>query len=138
MCTFLEDFKKNPLHANPYLVLTLFDELVRVKHLALLRGDVISHMTQDEGGAVMDLLLDSYLVDSEFEQVRRFNHEPASFDFVKHTEASIQKFNAKLEQRKAERTLEAQVSLGAQKHSKPHRPMLPGQTEHFIIDEIKK
>ena len=50
--------------------MTLFDELIRVKHLALLRGDVISHMTQDEGGVIMEMLLDSYLVDSEFEKVR--------------------------------------------------------------------
>ena len=43
--TYLEDFKRNPMSANPYLVLTLFDELVRGKGLALMRGDVISHMT---------------------------------------------------------------------------------------------
>ena len=29
--TWLEDFKKNPMNANPYLVLTCFDELVRKK-----------------------------------------------------------------------------------------------------------
>ena len=51
--TWLEDFKKNPLSANPYLVLTCFDELVRTKQRALLRGDIISHMTQDEGSVVM-------------------------------------------------------------------------------------
>ena len=51
-------------------MLTLFDELVRVKQIALMRGDVISNMTQDEGGAVMEMLLDSYLVDSEYEKVR--------------------------------------------------------------------
>ena len=112
VCTYLEDFKKNPQGANPYFVMTLFDELVRVKHLALLRGDVISHMTQDEGGAIMELLLDSYLVDSEYETVRQFNHNPGSFDFEKHTQASIARFHAKLEQRKAERTEEARQSLG--------------------------
>ena len=52
--TYLEDFRKNPTAANPYLVLTMFDELVRVKQLALLRGDVISHMTQEEGRVVME------------------------------------------------------------------------------------
>ena len=81
--------------ANPYLVLTLFDELIRVKHLALLRGDVISNMTQDEGGTVMEMLLDSYLVDSEYEKVRKFNHQPGEFDFNRHTEESIQKFHTK-------------------------------------------
>ena len=43
--TWLEDFKKSAQNANPYLVLTLFDELIRVKQLALMRGDVIFHMS---------------------------------------------------------------------------------------------
>lgn len=47
--TWLEDFKRNPLTANPYLVLTCFDELVRSKSCALLRGDVISYLTRTEG-----------------------------------------------------------------------------------------
>ena len=93
----MEDFKKDPVNANPYLVLTLFDELVRVKQLALMRGDVIWGLTQDEGGTVMEMLLDSYLVDSEFEKVRQFNHSPAEFDFDRHTQESVQKFKAKFE-----------------------------------------
>ena len=138
VCTYLEDFKKNPLGANPYLVLTLFDELVRVKQLALLRGDVIFQMTQDEGAVVMNQLLDSYLIDSEYEKVRQFNHDPHRFDFVKHTEEALRMFQSKLDQRKSERKLQAQKTLGPQKHSKPGSAMIPGQTEHFIIDEIKK
>ena len=51
--TWLEDFKKNPASANPYLVLTIFDELVRLKHRALMRGDIVSHMSQEEGNIVM-------------------------------------------------------------------------------------
>ena len=85
MCTYLEDFKKDPVGANPYMVMTLFDELVRVKHLALLRGDVIWNLTQDEGGAVMETLLDMYLVDSNYEHVRAFNHDQSKFDIEKHT-----------------------------------------------------
>ena len=138
VCTYLEDFKKNPLDANPYMVLTLFDELVRNKHLALLRGDVIFGMTQDEGGVVMEMLLDSYLQDSEFEKVRQFNHAPNSFDIEKHTQESIEIFHAKMKKRLAERTVDASKSVGAQKHSKPNRPMLVNQKEHFVIDEIKK
>ena len=74
--TYLEDFRRNPLTANPYLVLTFFDELVRSKGLALLRGDVISHMSRIEGATVMEQVLSSYLIDSEYETVRKFNHEP--------------------------------------------------------------
>ena len=136
MLTFLEDFKKNPKTANPYLVITCFDELVRAKQIALLRGDVISHMTQDEGATVMDQLLDSYLIDSEYEKVRQFNHSPAYFDFEKHTRDSMISFKTKLKKVKAERTEDAHLFLGPQKHSKPHRPMLPGQGNRFFLDEI--
>jgi len=83
--TYLEDFKRNPLTANPYLVLTCFDELVRGKGLALLRGDVISHMSRNEGATIMEQVLQSYLHDSEYETVRKFNFEPQSFDFEAHT-----------------------------------------------------
>lgn len=50
--TYLEDFKKNPLTANPYLVLTFFDELVRTKGIALMRGDVIGQLNKDEAETV--------------------------------------------------------------------------------------
>jgi hypothetical protein len=41
MMTFLEDFKKNPQKAMPYMIITMFDELVRTKGVALVRGDII-------------------------------------------------------------------------------------------------
>ena len=90
--TYLEDYKRNPLNANPYLVLTFFDELITSKNLALLRGDVISHMSRLEGATIMEQVLQSYLVDSEYETVRQFNHEPSSFDFETYTKRSIQRF----------------------------------------------
>ena len=43
-----------------------------------------------------------------------------------------------MEQRLKERTHEAVKSIGGQKHSRLDRPMIPGQSEHFVIDEIKK
>jgi len=55
--TYLEDYKRNPLNANPYLVLTFFDELITSKNLALLRGDVISHMSRLEGATIMEQVL---------------------------------------------------------------------------------
>ena len=45
----------------------------------------------------MEMLLDSYLMDSEYEKVRQFNHEPGSFDFERHTQESIAKFQVKHE-----------------------------------------
>jgi len=140
--TWLEDFKRNPLSANPYLVLTVFDELVRTKDLALMRGDVISHMTRSEGTAVMQQVLDSYLVDHEYETVRKFNHEPQSFDFEDHTTKSIERFRVihtplkKAEDAKKEAG-KSKLILGPQSHSKPAMPMVPGG-EVFILDEVNK
>lgn len=79
--TYLEDFKKNPLTANPYLVITCFDELVRTKGIALIRGDVIGQLSKDEGEAVMNKLLNSYLIDSQFERIKEFNHTPQQFNY---------------------------------------------------------
>ena len=93
--TWLEDFKKNPLNANPYLVMTCFDELLRKKQRALLRGDIISHMTKEEGSVVMSQFLDSYLIDHEYEKVRKFNDEPNSFDFEEYTRDRIANFRHK-------------------------------------------
>ena len=62
--TYLEDYKKNPLRANPYLVLTCFDELARTKGIALIRGDVIGQLNKDEGQTMLEKLLNSYLIDS--------------------------------------------------------------------------
>ena len=52
--TYLEDYKKNPLSANPYLVITCFDELVDTKGIALIRGDVILGLSKDEGTTIMN------------------------------------------------------------------------------------
>lgn len=59
--TWIDEYRRNPAGANPYLVLTCFDELVRQKGLALMRGDVISHLSREEGQVIMEQLMDVYL-----------------------------------------------------------------------------
>lgn len=44
--TFLEDYRKNPKTANPWMSLTLYDEFVQDKGLGLLRGDVAAQLTR--------------------------------------------------------------------------------------------
>jgi ATP synthase F1 complex assembly factor 1 len=41
MFTFLEDYKKDPVNAVPYFVLTLFDDFAITKGLVLARGDIV-------------------------------------------------------------------------------------------------
>jgi hypothetical protein len=50
----LEEFKKNPVGANPFLVLTCFDEFVRTKGIALIRGDIIQGLLKEEAMTVME------------------------------------------------------------------------------------
>ena len=94
--TYLEDYKKNPLSANPYLVITCFDELVRQKGIALIRGDVLGGMSKHEGQTVLNLMLNNYLVDSCYEKVRQFNHEPNKFNIESFTEEQINVFRQEL------------------------------------------
>ena len=63
------------------MVLTCFDELLATKGIVLMRGDLISNIYEDEGGAIMKMLLDGYLIDSKFETINSFNNDPNNFDF---------------------------------------------------------
>ena len=51
--TFLGDYQVNPTGANPYMVLTCFDELIDTKGIVPLRGDLISNLDEDEGLTLM-------------------------------------------------------------------------------------
>lgn len=73
------------MNANPYMVVTCFDELVRTKGVALIRADVISQLNKEEGQAMLNTLLNSYLVETHFEKIRKFNHEPAQFNYEEYT-----------------------------------------------------
>ena len=44
--TFLEDYKKNPKTAQPYMTMRIYEDLLVSKGLALMRGDVGGMMTK--------------------------------------------------------------------------------------------
>lgn len=48
LCTYLEDYKKDPAAAMPYLTFTVFDDMVEKKSVALMRGEVTNQMTVPE------------------------------------------------------------------------------------------
>ncbi|KAI0563074.1 ATP11 protein [Gracilaria domingensis] len=48
LLTFLEDYKKNPTGAQPYMTITVFDDMVETKQVALLRGEVVNVLTTEE------------------------------------------------------------------------------------------
>lgn len=72
--------------------MTCYDELVRTKGLALIRGDIIGGLNKEEGQAVLNMLISNYLVDSQFEKVHQFNHNPNAFNIEQYTEETINEF----------------------------------------------
>jgi hypothetical protein len=83
------------LSANPYLVITCFDELVRTKGLALVRADIISNLNKEDGSTVMEMMLNNYLIDSKFDKVKQFNNEPSHFNYQEYIDSSISEFRGK-------------------------------------------
>lgn len=49
-------------------------------------------MTKDEGQTMLNVMLNTYLVDHFYENVRKFNHEPNQFNYEKHVEDGILEF----------------------------------------------
>jgi ATP synthase F1 complex assembly factor 1 len=90
--TFLGDYQKNPTTATPYMVLTCFDELIDTKGIALLRGDLLSHLDEDEGYTIMTTLLNRYLRETGYENIRKFNNEPNSFKYEEYIRESLAEF----------------------------------------------
>ena len=83
--TFLETFKANPGNATPYFVLTLFDELIFMKGLVLVRGDVIDHLiTKAEASLLLRSYMAYYIESGLYEEVHKFNHSPATFNHENH------------------------------------------------------
>jgi len=79
--------------ANPYFIVTCFDELVRTKGIALIRGDIVGGMGKDEAQAMLNTLLNHYLVENFYERVRKFNHDPNQFNFEEYTQEAITDFH---------------------------------------------
>lgn len=84
--------------------------------------------------------MDMYLVNDLYDKVWEFNHKPDTFDHAKFMSESIERFRAKQKdlEEQEEKDKNPKIALGPQSHSKTNKPMLPGQTEYFILDEIKR
>ncbi len=82
--TFLDDFKKNPSTSTPYLVITLFDELVFTKNIVLIRGDIIGDLNVNEAHKILQMTKDFYLQDHLYKKVVEFNQNSRNFNFENH------------------------------------------------------
>lgn len=81
LLTSLDAFRSNPSSAAPMMVTTIYDELVTEKGIALLRGDIINRLdiSRQEAQTILKFLRHVYI--NKLELVKRFNHQPRSFDY---------------------------------------------------------
>ena len=70
MLTWLDEYRQNPQAANPYMVLTCFDELTLSKGVGLMRGDVIQSLSRNEGRVIMEQVMDTYMTADGYEKAR--------------------------------------------------------------------
>ena len=81
--TMLDEYKLDPVNAQPWLALTFYDDLVEEKDLVLVRGDVlIPQLTLEEGKRLSGNVRHFYL--NEPMEVDHFNNAPSEFDIEKH------------------------------------------------------
>lgn len=84
----MDDFKTKGMLAEPYFVMTFYEELLQNKNLALLRGDIINSngISQREAQGVTSLMISFYMTEGLFNDfVYPFNKDPNKFNYDKFT-----------------------------------------------------
>ena len=92
--TFLEDYKQNPQNATPYLVITMFDELVFKKGVALVRGDVIGDLSKKESEIIFGMTKLYYTNESFYKDVVTFNRDSARFNYQEHMNNCLKHYDS--------------------------------------------
>lgn len=77
--TYLEDYRKNPSAAEPYLSVALYDDFLARKQLVLVRGDFTGHLRKADAVHLLNVMRYFYFKDPRF--VETFNKEPSKFNF---------------------------------------------------------
>jgi hypothetical protein len=83
LLTYLEDFKKNPAAAQPYLTITIYDELQHTKDLVLVRSDIcaLATLNKQDSDQLTRTIVSSYIDDAMYNNVFTFNKAPNEFNF---------------------------------------------------------
>ncbi len=84
--TYADEYRKKGIFANPYFILTVFEELLETKKLALVRGDIIDFkMEKKDAHEVTKSLLSFYLTPELYEKfVVPFNTDSTGFNYEKY------------------------------------------------------
>lgn len=77
--TFLDDYRRNPSAAEPYMSVALYDDFLTRKQLVLVRGDFSGHLRKADATHLLNLM--RYFYFSEPKWVETFNLTPDKFDF---------------------------------------------------------
>jgi ATP synthase F1 complex assembly factor 1 len=77
--TYLDDYRRNPAAAEPYLSVALYDDFLTRKGLVLVRGDFSGHLRKLDAAHIVNLMRYYYFQDPRL--VESFNLTPGSFDF---------------------------------------------------------
>ncbi|ETV94925.1 hypothetical protein H310_11571 [Aphanomyces invadans] len=81
LLTTLDAYRENPSQAPPCLTVSIYDDLVSSKELALVRGDVANVLDKPEASELLTALLARYVDDDLFKTVEAFNLKPHDFNF---------------------------------------------------------
>uniref|UniRef100_A0A7S3GHE2 ATP synthase mitochondrial F1 complex assembly factor 1 n=1 Tax=Palpitomonas bilix TaxID=652834 RepID=A0A7S3GHE2_9EUKA len=85
LVTFLEEYRRDPLHARPWCIVTFYDDLLVEKNMALARGECKdAQLSKKNAEWLWGKVKLFYLRDDWYESVKTFNKEPAEFNFNKH------------------------------------------------------
>ncbi|CEM16915.1 unnamed protein product [Vitrella brassicaformis CCMP3155] len=81
--TSLEEFQRDAQAASPHLIVTVFDDLLASKQLALLRVDILAaDIDRLQAKRVLDYTRRFYTDGALFRWVESFNHRARGFDFA--------------------------------------------------------
>jgi hypothetical protein len=78
--TFLEDYRRNPSGAEPYMSVAVYPDFLDRKGIALVRGDFSGHLLKRDAVHILNLMRHFYL--TEPRHLETFNRDPAAFDWA--------------------------------------------------------
>ena len=89
--TYLEDFRKQPNAAEPYMTAKLYTELVEEKGVVLARAHLdTDRLELAEAEQLLDAFMRVYTTAEMFEYVDKFNNAPAEFSFEEWSKFAIE------------------------------------------------
>ena len=83
LLTYLEDYKQKGMKAQPYMTITIYDELQHSKDKVLVRSDIcaLATLNKRDSDFMTRTLINAYTDDAAYNDVFAFNKQSDQFDF---------------------------------------------------------